>query len=245
MTDWTDNQHALRRHLKTDKLSNLLRWSTVEKTMFVGDVDFIHKEYDYLCTAYKYNHLVKLIKETSVGNPKTLYGWTSGNLIHQLYHLQQWLDRSPSTSSGRSKQDISQLSTIFEIGAGYGAMALICRRLGFKGQYYIEDLPELKQVQGYYLHNTIGLDNIIWRVPETCDLLIACHSLGEMAVKEREALLARVEADGYLFASSYEFGNVDNQAWFMQFAESRPGIEWEFYLHPFQENAFYLVGTRL
>lgn len=243
MTDWTDNQHALQRHLKHDKLSDLLRWSTIEKTMFVGDVDFIHKEYDQLCTAYKYNHLVRLIKETSVGNPKTLYGWTSGNLIHQLYHLQQWLDRS--------KQDIGQLSTILEIGAGYGAMALICRRLGFKGQYYIEDLPELKQVQGYYLHNTIGLDNIIWRVPGppggyealTCDLLIACHSLGEMAVKEREALLARVEADGYLFASSYEFGNIDNQAWFTQFA-SKIELEWEFYLHPFQENAFYLVGVR-
>lgn len=236
MTDWSDNQHALRQHLKHDKLSDFLRWSTIEKTMFVGDVGFIHKEYDYLCTAYKYNHLVRLIKETSVGNPKTLYGWTSGNLIHQLYHLQQWLDRS--------KQDISQLSTIFEIGAGYGAMALVCKRLGFKGQYYIEDLPELKQVQGYYLHNTIGLDNIIWRVPEKCDLLIACHSLGEMAVSEREALLAGVVADGYLFASAYEFGNIDNQAWFTQFA-GRVERQWGFYLHTYQENAFYLVGVRV
>lgn len=236
MTDWTDNQHALQQHLKHDKLSDLLRWSTIEKTMFVGDVDFIHKEYDYLCTAYKYNHLVKLIKETSVGNPKTLYGWTSGNLIHQLYHLQQWLDRSGKT--------VDQLSTIFEIGAGYGAMALICKRLGFKGQYYIEDLPELKQVQGYYLHNTIGLDNIIWRVPERCDLLIACHSLGEMPVKERGALLALVEAENYLFASSYEFGNIDNQAWFTQFS-SKIDLDWGFYLHTFQENAFYLVGVRV
>lgn len=205
--------------------------------MFVGDVDFIHKEYDQLCTAYKHNHLVKLIKETSVGNPKTLYGWTSGNLVHQLYHLRQWLDRS--------QIDVSQLSTIFEIGAGYGAMALICRRLGFKGQYYIEDLPELKIVQGHYLHNTIGLDNIIWRVPETCDLLIACHSLGEMAVSERGALLALVEADGYLFASSYEFEEVDNQGWFQQFAGSRMGYDWTQWAHPYQENAFYLVGTGL
>lgn len=235
MTDWTDNQQALRHHLKHDKLSDLLRWSTIEKTMFVGDVDFIHKEYDYLCTAYEYDHLVKLIKETSVGNPKTLYGWTSGNLIHQLYHLRQWLDRS--------QVDVSQLSAICEIGAGYGAMALICRRLGFKGQYYIEDLPELKQVQGYYLHNTIGLDNIIWRVPETCDLLIACHSLGEMAVAERGALLAMVEADSYLFASSYEFGEVDNQTWFKGFA-SKIELDWGFHLHTFQENAFYLVGVR-
>lgn len=237
MTDWADNQQALRRHLKHDKLENFLRWSTVEKTMFVGDVDFVHREYDQLAAAWKYTRLVEIIKEPKIGDPKMLYGWTSGNLIHQLYHLKQWLDRS--------QLDISQLSTIFEFGAGYGATALICRRLGFNGQYYIEDLPELRQIQGYYLYNTVGLDDIAWRVPKRCDLFIALHSLGEMPVEDREALLSQVKADNYLFASSYEFEGVDNQAWFKALAESRPGLQWEFYLQPFQENCFYLVGVRV
>jgi len=255
MTDWDLNRAALRRHLETDKLEDFLRWSTVEKTMFVGDVGFVRKEFEELMSGYDPTDIITLgkynaIAETPIGNPKPMYGWTSGNLIHQFYHLKQWLDRSKVNVSQLSV-GLSNLSAICEVGAGYGAMALIIYRLGFIGRYYIIDLPEPAQIQQYYLSRTLPNDwsNIFWlnTLPSSnlsCDLFIGCHSLSEMPVGERERLLSTVETDAYLFASSYEFEG-DNQTWFREFAESTPGYKWEQWAHPHQENAFYLVGSRV
>lgn len=249
MTAWDLNRAAFRDHLKTDKLEDFLRWSTIEKTMFVGDVGFIHKEMDellgngILSNFDIWRNLNRVLHETETGNPKKLWGWTSGNLIHQLYHLKQWMDRGGKT--------VDTLQSIIEVGAGYGAMCLICRRLRFTGQYHIIDFPELERIQRYYLQNTVSLDRVTFE-PEHCylpyvgcNLLIACHSISEMPIAERERLLSQVEADAYLFASSYEFEGVDNEAWFSKFADSKPGYEWAQRAHPHQENAFYQVGTRL
>lgn len=238
MTDWDRNRAALRHHLKTDTLENFLRWSTVEKTMFVGDVGFVRKEYEEIM-GYGVIRYYPII-ETWVGNPKPFNDWTSGNLIHQLYHLKQWLDRSNKT--------VDQLSSIVEVGAGYGAMALICRRLGFEGWYRIHDLPELAAIQYYYLRETGAIEKTLWTEPRyaiSCDLLIACHSLSEMPVTERERLLSQVDADAYLFASSYEFEGVDNSDWLQRFAGGKPGYDWAQWAHPWQENALYQVGVRL
>lgn len=250
MTDWDRNRAALREHLKHDKLENFLRWSTIEKTMFVGDVGFVRKEFEEMLPNgrtwetgiyEKFN----AIYEPKVGNPKLLWGWTSGNLIHQFYHLKQWLDRS--------KKTVDQLSSIVEVGAGYGAMALICRRLGFEGLYLIIDFPELETLQKYYLENTIGTEDTVWfpsasyrfLSTQPYDLLIACHSLSEMPVTERERLMSQVKADAYLFASSYEFEGVDNAGWLREFAGGKIGYDWAQWAHPWQENALYQVGTRL
>lgn len=238
---WKLNQLALQGHLKEEALDNFLRWSTIEKTMFVGDVDFVHREYSDIvrdgCIT------TGVLEESKVGNPKLLWGWTSGNLIHQYYHLKQWQDRSRAA--------VSQLSEVCEIGAGYGAMALICRRLGFTGWYRIFDLPELIKLQRHYLYLTGASTKTLWTSEDygaskkSCDLLIACHSLSEMPITKREQILSQTKASAYLFASAYEFEGVDNQTWFQQFAGSEPGYDWVFYPHPYQENAFYLVGVKL
>jgi hypothetical protein len=248
MTAWDLNRAALRHHLVTDKIEDFLRWSTIEKTMFVGDVGFVRMEFEELMSGYDPTDIISLGKysalaETPIGNPKPLFGWTSGNLIHQYYHLKQWLDRS--------HQDISNLSSIVEVGAGYGAMCLICHRLGFKGRYYIFDLPELEQIQAYYLDHTLpeSRSHIHWlrssSLEKSCDLFIACHSLSEMSLSKRERLLSQVDAKEYLFASSYEFEGVDNDTWLRKFAESKPGYEWQQYAHLHQENALYLVGVKV
>ncbi len=245
MTEWQQNQLALQKHLEVDSLDDFLRWSTIEKTMFVGDVDFVRREFTEMLIGnhaldYETHHKIdNVLCETEIGNPKMLWGWTSGNLINQYYHLKQWLDRS--------KQDISELSSIIEIGAGYGALALIIYRLGFKGRYTIIDLPELALVQQYYLSRTLPSEwsNIFWQStlsPTSCDLFIALHSVDE--IPETERLLSQVDANGYLFASSYEFEGVDNEMWLRKFAASRMGYEWQQYVHPYQENVLYLVGVK-
>lgn len=202
--------------------------------MFVGNAPYIEHEYDCLLGCPKHHQWTEAIRETWVGNPTMFNHLTSGNLIHQAYHLKQWLDRSQKT--------VSELTAICEIGAGYGALALICRRLGFTGQYYVIDLPELVKIQQYYL----GRNGVmaLWELPKSCDLFIGLHSLGEIPIAERERLLSQVAAKEYLFASSYEYEGVDNQKWFHQVA-GMIGRDWVFWPHPYQENAFYQVGVEL
>ena len=239
---WTNYQASLRQHLANDDLSDFLQWSTIQATMFVGNAPYIEYEYDALLSSPNWRKWSKAIKEPMIGNPTMFNERTSGNLIHQAYHLKQWLDRT--------QQRLEDMSSIVEVGAGYGAMAMLCYRLGFGGLYIICDLPELQQIQKFYLD---GLENIIWLGRVTlsvafskrpCDLFIASHSLGEMSIDERERYLSQVAAKEYLFASSYEYDGVDNQAWFNQLA-GVIGRNWKFYAHPFQENAFYQVGVEI
>jgi hypothetical protein len=116
----------------------------------------------------------------------------SMNLIHQAYHLTQW-----EQATGKR---IEHLNTIVEFGAGYGAMALLCRRLGFEGQYIIYDLPEFSLLQEYYLSQFGMIDKMEWNPaekPKDADLFMALYSISEVPFEDRPGLM--VKADSYLF----------------------------------------------
>lgn len=236
MTSWQRNQLALQWHLQNDDIADFLQWSTIQATMFVGNAPYIEHEYDCLLGCSKHQALTEAIKENWIGNPTPFNDYTSGNLIHQAYHLKQWLDRT--------RQKLTRMDNIVEFGAGYGAMALLCRRLGFMGQYYIIDLPELVTVQQYYLGQN-GVMAIWEKLPKSCDLFIASHSLSEVDIPTRERLLSQVAAREYLFASSFEFEGVDNQGYFERLAGGITGKDWVFYPHKFYPDAFYMVGVEL
>lgn len=237
MTQWANYQKSLQWHINHDNLSRFLEWSTVQATMFVGNAPYIKDE----LAQVPINHY-RVIANPRIGTSDNAHLCT--NLIHQYFHLKQWLNRT--------RQLLSEMSTIIEFGAGYGAMALIIYRLGFRGIYYIVDLPEPAFLQQSYLNKALPekWGSIYWltTLPSSKlsgDLFIASHSLGEVPLPERERLLSQVEAKEYLFASSYEFEEVDNQGWFQRLAGSIMGQDWVFYPHPYQENAFYMVGVEL
>lgn len=236
MTQWDNYRQSIREHLATDTLDNFLQWSTIQATMFVGSgAACIAPEYAELQA--EWDRWMPAVGWSGFG-AEACHSDSDPNLIHQAYHLKQWLDLT--------KQDITKMRSIVEVGAGYGAMCLICHRLGFQGKYYIADLPELIEIQRHYLAGTDSKKWVSWALrPKYCDLLIASHSLGEMPIPERERLLSQVATKEYLFASSYEYEGVDNAAWFQQFAGSTVGVDWKFYPHRWQENAFYQVGVAL
>ena len=230
-SSWQRNQLALQKHLQTEPLKDFLTWSTIQATMYVGDAPYIPAELSSI-PAEQYH----ILRNPGIGGLQN--GDLCTNLIHQYYHLKQWLDRT--------RQSLGAMDSIIEIGAGYGAMCLICRRLGFEGRYYIVDLPELEQIQWYYLSQTVPdyRSTAHWiKSPKSCDLLIACHSISEMPKSEREEIMSQIEVKEYLFTSFYKFDGVDNEAWFKKFAEKNPNSNWDFYLHPYQENIFYQVGV--
>ena len=241
MNSWQQNQQALRQHLAQDSLDNLLAWSTVRKTMYVG-YGAEYMPYEYQTLKDDWAKWMPVVRWAGLGADAHHAGdgyASDPNLVHQAYHLLQWLDRT--------QQDITTMRSIVEFGAGYGAMALVCHRLGFRGLYYIIDLPELVTLQRYFLGQTLpDLKRVFWLQSQplsgmSVDLFIACHSLCEIPIIDRERLLATVTSEEYLFVSGYEFEGVDNYKWFGGL-DAVEGYKWS--LYPHRENAFYMVGVK-
>lgn len=130
------------------------------------------------------------------------------NQLHQMYHIRRWQE-----VTGKR---IADMQTIYEFGGGYGAMALVANRLGFRGKYYIYDLPEFALLQQWYLEQH-GVTNVEWvghSAENTVDLFIACYSLSETNYNHRDYTLQRIKAGSYLFLYSGIWEDYDNVVWF-------------------------------
>lgn len=228
-------------HLNNDNPKLFYKWPSVYHTMLVNHwEDVVGKEIKDLPQTYL--RLANMpIVSTNDYYKNTEY---SRNLIHQLYHFWQW--------EQFSSKKVSQLNTIIEIGAGYGAMALLARRLGFRGDYYICDLPEFCLLQEYFLSNVMIYNKDIYYnapLPKSADLLIACYSLSEMPIAERKGYLYDIDARSYLFLFSQEWVDYDNLHYFKQFAELTPHAgTWEWLVKPSRylpQGNWYSFGNRI
>lgn len=239
---WSGYLHSFRKHVENDDIKEFLRWPTIRAVMFVGNVEWVHDEVDALMggplTWPRWRHA---IREDSFGTPARL-PWmleTSGNMIHQAYHLFQWEQTTGKTVDG--------LNRIVEFGGGYGAMARIIRRLGFKGEYIIYDLPELAALQSYYLSN-VGVPSTIhvtngndFHEPPEADLLISCYSLGEAPAGLRDAFLEH-PFRSYLIASQDEWEDRNLYEFFNGFMDVHPELKWKTWPNPFLGGHYYWMG---
>jgi hypothetical protein len=228
--NWEYRRWCLRQDVAGKEPPEFLTWPTVVGTMFVGNAAYIEYEQEALPC-----YLAHLIDETKFGKPELL-GSTSGNLIHQAYHIAQWGDPI----------SVSRIETIVEIGGGYGAMALICHRLGFRGQYIIYDLPEFSLLQQYYLSN-VGVNNVEFatKLPDhiVCDLLIGLYSLSEIPLSLRADVLRAYPSESYLFAYQAGWGGNDNIAWAADMMQNDSYI-WQNWNVKHLPNSWYLVGSK-
>jgi len=239
---WPRHRYSFRNHVRNDSIEDFLNWSTVHAIMFVGDVHWVHDEVDALMqsplTWPRWRHA---IRETMFGHPRRL-PWmaeTSGNMIHQAYHLFQW-----EQITGKN---VAKLDCIVEFGGGYGAMARIIRRLGFKGEYIIYDLPELAALQSYYLSN-VGITTTIHTTdgnafpePPEADLMISCYALGEVPTELRIAFLAR-PFKSYLIASQDAWDHKNLYVYFNDFMNEHPELKWKAWPNPMLKGHYYWVG---
>lgn len=195
-TFWEYRQSELIKHIDQDDPSEFLAWPTIISTMFVGDKSTVRSELAVLRSLSDWPRWEQAIREDDFGKPERLSGetWTSGNLVHQAYHLHRW-----EQTNGRC---IDQLQSIVEIGGGYGAMAKIARRAGFTGKYLICDIPAFALLQEYYLSQlNISVDHLTQPDgKQQADLLIALWSLDEMPIDKSQGWLSSVTADRYLLA---------------------------------------------
>lgn len=235
---WPHRQAEIRRRVAKDDPTKFLEWSVVHDALFVGDAPAIKYQLAELLRE-GWCYWRRGVEEVDFGNPARLpaHDRTSGNMVHQAYILRQW-----EVMSGKK---VESLNSIFEFGGGYGAMARLCKQLGFEGAYCIYDLPELLLLQEFYLSNT-GVENAVFTqepIEEIeFDLFIAACSLSEVPFELRDEILGKVKAKNYVIMYQGSYMKRNNQEYFHRWAESINDIDWSYSKMGFYPHHQFLVG---
>lgn len=208
---WPYWQANMQRMGTTRALETFWDWPAIRHTMTVDHFPMGHQLLELQCSADWRRWEAALSYAENEHHAK--------NLINQAFCLHQW-----ESASGRHVED---LLSIYEFGAGYGAMRHLCDRLGFAGHYFVTDLPEFALLQDWWL-GTHGLAVEHVAEPVHADLCIGLYSISETAADYRDKLCAKLTADSYLLLFSEKWAEWDNRAFFEQFVSQRNGLTWSF-----------------
>lgn len=219
---WVTYCVKLRDSILHNDPSDFLRWKFVRYAMFLTNHLFLLKELRYLRDLCDWESRWKpALQDPGVGNPVPfLFERTiAGNSIHLAYHVAQW--------EAWSRKKIDTRDTILEFGAGYGGMARLIRKLGFKGKYILYDLPQFSALQKFYLTCSNAATEVQFlndvetlrstvtaQAPEN-PLFIANISLSETPLETREPI-ENLVADWKHILITYQirFRDVYNREYF-------------------------------
>ena len=235
--------------------------------MFISNAPFVRVEFEFLRSLPNWsNRWSEAIAEVAVGHPIPFifYPKSSGNLIHQAYHLAQFKQHTGVVAH--------RIDLVFEFGGGYGAMCRLFHNLGFRGRYVIFDLAPFSALQEYYLKAT-GLEvhpatsfaekqsgvfcvsdskelrrvfspSGAWEDLETA--FLATWSLSEAPIEARDPIIALISGfDSVLAAYQGEFGGVDNCQFFMDFRRNFTGMSWYNWEIEHLPGHYYLMANKV
>ena len=216
--------------IQNKDLLNFLQKGYIQQMFFIHNRLFILFELIELQFHKKWSYWKNLIKENNIGNPVRyfLYPKSSGNKIHQVYHLKEYYDHA--------NIDYQKFKNIIEFGGGYGNMATIFKKINKSSNYIIFDTKEVTLLQYYYLKRN-GLDvslncdkksevklisnisilkKIISKTPNNeKNLFIANWSFSEIPLQFRKKLLFIFKKYKYqLFSFQHYFEKIDNLKYF-------------------------------
>jgi len=145
--------------------------------------------------------------------------------IYHLYMIDKYL--------GISIID-NDISSVVDIGGGYGNLCRIARQLGYTGRYTIADFPLMLEIQEDYLSNNGILD--VDFVPlgkirsQPKSILIATYSINEMPLETRQLIEPHYKSFDYLyFVHNNTFDGVCNAEYFSALKENLEehfAVEW-------------------
>lgn len=133
---------------------------------------------------------------------------TTMNRVQALGHL---------LFNGYDYEKIRSMKTIVELGGGVGDLCDTVYRLGFTGDYYIYDFPEISKLQEYHL-TTAGHENVKFINSTDSlvagDLVIATWSLTEMPLDLRDVVVDKLKnSKDWIVAYSNKIFGIDNDEW--------------------------------
>lgn len=249
-SSWKRNQIALHLHARYERPRHFLRWSTIQMTMFVGNAPYIENEWKDLLRYNRWRG--RRLDCPFFGRPvrSDLDRKTTGDFIRHAHTLNEYEQKSGIPTE--------QFSSIFEFGAGYGALCFLIHKLGFMGKYQFYDLPEMELLQRYYLSNAIGggIDTEWMDINDVgdlsdcenewkTDLFVAGISLSEAPIHTRNLFLNLIDADHYYITYLPTHDGVANHKYFTEYREkTAEQIEWVDWYNPHKKNIRYLYGRK-
>ncbi|KAA3620360.1 MAG: hypothetical protein DWQ05_00005 [Calditrichaeota bacterium] len=265
ISEWMKNCYRLRELILLGNPEKFLRWDVLLHTMVVTSPPYMSVELNSLLTLPEWaTRWQTAVAEPQMGWPLPFpaYPASSGNLLHQAYHLSQF-EKS-------TKLRIDQMEYIFEFGGGYGSMAHLCHALGFRGKYVIFDFPIFSALQTFYL-KALGysmlesaeafqreyegifcmsdIDQLEEVLPlgEDIDpgLFIATWSLSETPFELRQKFLSQMDLfHAYLFAYQDSFEKRDNFQYFEKWRQRLVGFESKSWPIKHLPANYYMMGKR-
>jgi len=228
---WQNHCKQLRWELLNKDPEDFMFFESIKQTMFVDQAEYTFDEYNEMTS----NICMTSLNDNDIFSSQRQHSHptTTGNTIHHRYHLYQFEDLA--------NKRLSNFSSIVELGGGYGNMARLAYKLGFQGRYNIIDLPEFALLQDYYLsHHDITAQHS----PYTeCDLFIATWSLSEIPLEQRKPY-EHINAKNFLIAFGQTYADINNIAWFSEFANNHSDHNWAVYEHPYlKNNNYYMIGS--
>jgi hypothetical protein len=212
-------------------LDNMLSWPTVSEALFAGQTGRVRKELFSLPSSV----IDKAYDAPYPPMPPSSPHVPSGTYTRQA-HIAYLL----------AKESLwwPDVQTVYEVGGGYGAMAIILRRFGFRGAHYVLDHPVMDLIRHRVLLGVTGAGTVSARQhrPVPCDVLIGVHSLCEIDVETRESILAEALAKHYAFSITKTYDGVDNVAWFKGWCASQD-LDYAYHVLP-SDNQLMIIASR-
>lgn len=174
--DWLDNEYNLWiEALQSSTVNNFKENPTVKRML--GEVDpLLFLTQEVIHTVQQKSEILLKIDSIGYSRPlKTL----SGTCLRMIYYALQVLEKKPKS--------------IVEIGGGVGEFYAIMRALGYEGDYYIYDLPEVQHFQHFYL-GEVTLQtgfNFVFQSTDP-DYCVSFYALGEFDDKTKEFYIRHV-----------------------------------------------------
>jgi hypothetical protein len=239
---WNMVRTDIKNKIINEDLDNFLNWHNVKETMVVTSHAVAEYEYKILKESPRWEKYKEAIKGLSPGNPtpSNVFPESNNNAIHQLYHLHMYESKYGP---------IENVSKIVEFGGGYGCLCSIIKRLGFKGQYTIIDLPEFHLLQQYYL-NSLGIYGFIQTTTPNTTLfenatLFAFWSLSETETSFRQNFIDNYfnYLNDFLMAYQVSYESYDNTTFFNNMKLKNNFNYSEVHLEHIPQN-YYLFGDK-
>jgi hypothetical protein len=227
---WKTRAEIIQSHLDTAPWDTFIQWATIQATMWVGDAWYIEEEYAALPNRWK-----GVLDMEQFGAHNLARYKTSGNLIHQAYHLSLWEEQTG--------QRVDTLESIVEVGGGYGAAARLCFARGFTGEYFAYDLAPLLTLQEYYVRKKhfIPCPSLV-DLPPKPSALFSWYAFSELPPGLRNALLAQVNPAAFGFAYQNTYAEYNNREEMTKIILDHPLYQWQTLPAPGFVNHHYLFG---
>lgn len=213
---WEEMKNGIRNHLKNEDISTFQNWSEIRQTMIAGANATNNYEYEYLINDEKWEYWKDKLEETVLKpNSHVICDNSSTNNIHHAYSLQILMEEIGCK--------LHEFDDVIEFGGGYGNMCRLFNVWGHDKPYYLYDIPELIEIQKYYLRENGVTNNIFYKSEHDVidsingnSLFLGMWSISEVPINERDKLLENLkffDCNNIFLAMGDIFKSENNLNW--------------------------------